>query len=223
MLEATACAIQTETEGAEGTTQSSSRLPPLVLQLKLGAQIRWGLLPNVRRLQTTADISTLNMQEVTASAEGANAKGAEIAAGNVPATVQGGALLGPLLGGAVDEQAAAAVVAVAGGVVGTTQLRLILWVTEGNVEFVKAMGKLAAFCILAEASSGVAGAEFSLVAGGADPGDQGRTGGLYQGKEGLGQGKAFTTISIQFLTGQQVVHQLLILAGRQEQVITTGL
>ena len=88
------------------------------------------------------------------------------------------------------------------------------------MELVEPVGKLAALGVLAETSGGVAGAELSLVAGGADPGDWGRGGALDQGKQGIGQGE---TWFVPILTGQKVVHQYLILAGGQEQVITTGL
>ena len=131
------------------------------------------------------------MQEVTASAKGTNAKGAEGATGNSPTAALGGALLC----GVVDKEAAAAVVTVAGCVVAATQLRLILWVAEGNMELVEAMGELAALGILAETRSRVAGTELRLVASGADPGDEGRGGGLYQGEEGLSQGDS-PTVSI---------------------------
>lgn len=221
VLEATACAVQAEAKGAEGATQSSTWLPLLGLWLGLGAGNRRSLLlANVKRLQITADISDLDVQEVTAGAKGTNAKGAEGATGDIPAPAQGGSLLS----GVVYEQAAAAVVAVASRVVAAAQLRLVLWVAEGNMELMQAVGKLAALGVLAETSSRVAGAKLRLVAGGADPGDEGRGGGLYQGKQGLSQRESNTTsVSIGLLTGQQVVHQLLILAGRQEQVVTTGL
>lgn len=59
------------------------------------------------------------------------------------------------------------------------------------------MGELAALGVLAEASSRVGGAELSLVAGGADPGDEGRGGGVCQGEQGVCQGESFTiTVSI---------------------------
>lgn len=154
------------------------------------------------------------MQEVTTGAKGTNAKGAEGTTGDSPAGVLGRALLS----GVVDEQAAAAIVAVAGCVVAPTQLRLVLWVVEGNMELMKAVGELAALSILAETSSRVAGTELCLVTGGADPRDEGRGGGLYQGEQGLSQGDS-TTVAIRLLTGQQVVHHLLILVRRQEQII----
>ena len=146
VLVAAACPIQAETEGAEGTAQSSSRLPLLGLWLELGAESRWWLLIGyIWRLQTTADISTLDVQEVTTSAKGTDAKRAKIAAGDIPTAMQGGALLG----GVVDEQAAAAVVAIASSVVAATQLRLVLWVAEGNLEIMKAVGELATLSVLA--------------------------------------------------------------------------
>lgn len=87
----------------------------------------------------------------------------------------------------MDEQAPTAIVTVAACVIAATQLCLVLWVAEGNMELRKAMGKLAALSILAETSGRVAGAELCLVAGGADPGDEGWGRGLYQGKQCLGQ------------------------------------
>lgn len=117
------------------------------------------------------------MQEVAAGAKGTNTKGAEGATGDIPAAALGGALFS----GVVDKQAAAAVVAVACCVVAATQLCLVLWMAEGNMELMEAMGELAAFSILAETSSRVGGTELRLVTGGADPGDEGRRGGLYQG------------------------------------------
>lgn len=223
MLEATARAVQTEPEGAEGAAQSSSGPPLLGLGLGGVTDRRRGLLlANVRRPKTFVGVNTLDVQEVAARAEGADAERAVGAAGDVPAAALGGTLLG----GVVDEQAAAAVVAVASRVVAATQLGLVFGVAEGHVELVEAVGELAALGVLAEAGGRVAGAELRLVAGGADAGDEWRGGRLYQGKEGLGQGEAAifpTTISIQPFSGQQVVHQLLVLAGRQEQVVTTGL
>ncbi len=150
VLEATACAVQAETEGAEGAAQSSTWLPLLGLWLGLGAgNRRTLLLAIIKRLQTTADISDLDMQEVAAGAKGTNAKGAEGTTGDIPAAAQGG----PLLSGVVDEQAAAAVVAVASCMVAATQLCLVLWVAEGNMELMQAVGKLAALGILAETCS----------------------------------------------------------------------
>lgn len=128
------------------------------------------------------------MQKVTACAKGTDPKGAEGATGDIPAAVLGGALLS----GVVDEQAAAAVVAGAGCVIASTQLRLVLWVAEGNMELMEAVGKLAALRILAETSSRVAGTQLCLVTGGADPGDEGRGGGLHQGEQGLSQGDSST-------------------------------
>lgn len=173
--------------------QNSTWLPLLGVWLELGVRNRQSLrLPNVRRLQPTADISPLDVQKVTSGAKGTNAKGAEGATGNIPAAAQSGALLG----GVVDEQAAAAVVAVTGCVVAATQLRLILWVAEGNVELMEAVGKQAALSVLAETSGRVAGAELRLVAGGADPGDEGRGGRLHQGEQGPSQGESTTYVSI---------------------------
>ncbi len=157
------------------------------------------------------------MEEVAACAKGANAKGAESATGDVPAAALGGALLCAV----VDEQAAAAVVTVASCVIATAQLGLILWVAEGDVELMETVGELAALGVLADTSGRVAGTELSLVAGGADPGDEGRGGGLHEGEQGPSQGD--TTCSIRLLTGQQVVHHLLILEGRQEQIVSAGL
>lgn len=87
----------------------------------------------------------LDMQEVTAGAERTNAKGAEGATGDIPAAV----LSRALLSGVVDEEASAAVVAVASCVVAPTQLGLVLRVAEGNVELMEAMGKLATLSIVA--------------------------------------------------------------------------
>ena len=88
------------------------------------------------------------MQEVTTVAEGTNPKGAECAAGEIPPAAESRALLG----GIVDEQAAAAVVAVASGVVAATQLSLVLGVAEGNMKLMEAVGELTALSILAETS-----------------------------------------------------------------------
>lgn len=234
MLEPTACSVQAEPEGTEGAAQGASR-PPL-LGLRLEERVpkrrrRWRrlLVANIWRTRCFAHISTLDVQEVAACTEGADAERAEGAAGDVPAAALGRTLLGRV----VDEQAAAAVVTVAGGVVTAAQLGLVLRVAERNVELVEAVGELAALGVLAEAGGRVAGAELRLIAGGADPGDEGRGGGIHQGKEGLGQGEAstfstYTTtiiiiVSIQPFARQQVVHQLLVLAGRQEQVVAAGL
>ena len=176
MLETTACSVQAEAKRVECAAQSSTWLPLPGLWLELGAGNRLRLL-NIQRLRNTSDITTLDMQEVTAGAKGTNAKGAEGATGNIPATTLGRALLS----GVVDEEAAAAVIAVSRSVVAATQLRLVLWVTEGNMELMEAVGKLTALSIFAETGSRVAGAELCLVAGGADPGDKGRGRGLYQG------------------------------------------
>lgn len=176
------------------------------------------LFTNTSRLQCAGEVTTFDVQEVTARAEGTDPKGAEGATGDIPAAVLGGALLS----GVVHEQAAAAIVAVAGCVITSTQLRLILWVAEGYMELMEAVGKLAALRILAETSSGVAGAQLRLVTGGADPGDEGRGGGLHQGEQGLSQGDS-SRVTMRLLTGEQVVHHLLIQARRQEQVIPTGL
>lgn len=61
MLEATACAIQAESKGAEGAAQCSTRLPLLGLWLELGAVSRWSFLTNIRRLNTAANVATLNV------------------------------------------------------------------------------------------------------------------------------------------------------------------
>lgn len=123
------------------------------------------------------------MEEVATGAKGTNAKGSEGTTGDVPATPLGRALLGRT----VDKQAATAVVAVASIMVAAAQLSLVLGVAKGNVELVETMGKLAALSILAETSSRVAGAKLCLVSSGADPGDEGWGGGLYQGKQCLGE------------------------------------
>lgn len=218
VLEVTTSSIQAEAEGAEGAAQRSSRLPLLGRWLELTAGGRCSLLLLIT-VHTAAHTSTLDVQEVTTAAKGANPKRAEGATSDVPAAAEGGALLR----WAVNEQASAAIVTVACGVVAATQFRLVLGVAEGNVEFMEAVGELAALGVLAETRGGVGGAEFGLVAGGADPGDERRRG-LCQGEQGFGQGEAATvTVYIRLLTGKQVVNQLLILRGGQEQVITTGL
>lgn len=119
-----------------------------------------------------------------------------------------------LLGRAVDEQAAAAVVTVASGVVASAQLRFVFGVVEGDVQLVEAVCKLAALAILAEASGGVAGAELRLVTSGTHPGEQrwrGGGGGFHLGKEGLCQGDS-CTITLTVLIGQQGIHHLFVLA-----------
>lgn len=98
---------------------------------------------------------------------------------------------GTLLGGIVDKQAAAAVVAVSAGVVAPTQLGLVLGVVEGHVELVEAVGKLTALCILAQTGSRIAGTQLGLVAGGADPRHTG-SGGVHEREQGVGQGDAAT-------------------------------
>lgn len=103
------------------------------------------------------------MQEVAAVAKGTDSEGPEGAAWEVPPAAQGRALLG----GVVDKQAAAAIVTVAGGVVAAAQFSLVLGVTEGDMELMEAMGKLAALCVLAETCCRVGGAQLRLVAGGA--------------------------------------------------------
>lgn len=115
------------------------------------------------------------MHEVTARAKRTNTKGAEGATGDVPAAP----LRRALFSGTVDEQAPAAIVTIAACVIAATQLGLVLRVAEGNVELMEAVSELAAFSILAETSGRVAGAELRLVAGRADPGDEGRGGGLH--------------------------------------------
>lgn len=167
MLEAAARAVDAEAKGAEGAAQGSAWRP----RLGLGSADGHALLLPVSRVHTFGDLevlAALDVQEVTTGAEGANAHRLEGAAGDVPAALVL-VLGGTLLGGIVDKQAAAAVVAVTAGVVAPTQLRLVLWVVEGNVELVEAVGKLAALCVLAETRSRVAGAQLGLVAGGADP------------------------------------------------------
>lgn len=125
------------------------------------------------------------MQKVTAGAKGTNAKGTEGATRDVPPSAECGALLC----GTVNEQTAAAIVAVASSMVAAAQLSLVLGVAEGNMELVESVGKLAALSILAEAGGGVAGAELCLVASGADPGYEGRGGGVRQREQGFGEGK----------------------------------
>lgn len=118
-----------------------------------------------------------------------------------------------LLGRAVDEQAAAAVVTVASGVVASTQLRFVFGMVEGDVQLVEAVCKLAALAILAEASGGVAGAELRLVTSGTHPGEQSWRGGggFHLGKEGLCQEDSCTII-LTILIGQQGIHHLFVLA-----------
>lgn len=119
-----------------------------------------------------------------------------------------------LLGRVVDEQAAAAVVTVASGVVASTQLRFVFGMVEGDVQLVEAVCKLAALAILAETSGGVAGAELRLVTSGTHPGEQswrGGGGGFHLGKEGLCQGDS-CIITLTILIGQQGIHHLFVLA-----------
>lgn len=147
------------------------------------------------------------MQEVTAFAKGTDSIGEEPAAGDVPALV----LDLPQFCGVVDKQAAASIVAVAGGVVVATQLCLVLWVAERDMELMETVSKLAAFCVFTGTSGCIAGAQLRLIAGGADPGNKGRRGGLHQGEQGFGQGEASITRNLRVITAQQVVHQLFIL------------
>lgn len=218
MLEAAARAVDAESKGAEGAAQGSAWRP----HLGLGPADGHALLLPVSRVHTFGDLevlATLDVQEVTTGAEGADAHRLEGAAGDVPAAlvlVLGGALLG----GIVDKQAAAAVVAVSAGVVAAAQLRLVLWVVEGNVELVEAVGKLTALRVLAETRSRVAGAQLGLVPGGADPRHAG-SGGVHQREQSVGQGDA--TAATRLCTRQQVVHHLLVLARRQERVVNTRL
>lgn len=147
------------------------------------------------------------MQEIAARSKGTNAEGAEGAAGDAVALGR------TLLARVVDKQAAAAVVAVASGVVAAAQLGLVLGVAVGDMELMQTMGELAALSILAAARCRVAGTEFRLVAGGADPRDEGGRGGLDEGQESLCQGDPLA--AIQLLAGEQVVYHLLILLGGQ--------
>lgn len=217
MLEAAAGAIQAETERAEGAAEAAARLPLLGLGAglrALGTLSGWRLLSGVRRPHTTTAaviISSLHVQEVAAGAKGTHAEGAVRAAGHVTPAAQGRALLRQ----AVDEQAAAAVVTVTSGVEAAAQLRLVLGVSERNVELVQPVSKLTALGVLAEPGGGVADAEFRLVAGGADPRDEGGWRRVHQGEQGFGEGHAF----IRVLAGQQVVHQLLVLVRGQKQVV----
>lgn len=183
VLEATACAIQAEAKGAEGAAQCSTRLPLFGVWLVLGAVTGLSLFTNIRRVDTAANFATLNVQEVTTSAKRTNTKGAKGATWDVPAAALGRTLFS----GTVHEQASTAIVTVATCVIAAAQLRLVLWVAEGNMELMEAMGKLTALCILAEASGRVAGAELRLVPGGTDPWNEGWGGGLYQGKQCFGQ------------------------------------
>lgn len=123
------------------------------------------------------------MQEVAASAKRANAKRAEGATWDISAVPLGRTLFS----GTVDEQASTSIVTVAICVIAATQLRLVLWVAEGNVELVEAMGKLATLSVLADTTGRVVGAELGLVPSGADPRDEGRRGGIHQGQQCLGQ------------------------------------
>lgn len=217
VLEATACSVQAEPERAEGAAQSPPRPPLLLLGLNFGAPRRSDLLllGVIGRLQIAADASSLDVQEVAAGAEGTNSKSAKGATGDVLPAAEGGALLSR----AVDEQAAVAVVTVAAGVVTAAQLRLVLGVAERNVELLEAVSELTALGVLAERGGGVGGAELRLIAGGADPGDGGGGGGgLNQGVQSLRQRSSASTSSRR-LAGQQVVHQLFVLVGRQEEVV----
>lgn len=186
VLEAAARAVEAESERGEGAAERRTRLRLLGLGEVRGGGEGAPLFGTVGRFG--AGVAALDVQEVATGAEGAYPEGAEGAAGDVPAAPVRLALLG----GAVDEQAAAAVVAVASGVVAPAQLRFVFRVVERDVQLVEAVGELAAFAVLAEAGGRVAGAELGLVTGGTDPGDPRRRGGLGLGKEGLGQGDSFT-------------------------------
>lgn len=106
------------------------------------------------------------MQEMAPGAKRANSKRTIGTARYIPAPRTDG----PLLFKVVHKQTTGAINAVAGGVVGTTQLGFILGMAGGYMEIVEAVGKLAAFGILAGTRLSIAAAQFCLVAGGAEPG-----------------------------------------------------
>lgn len=106
------------------------------------------------------------MKEMASGAERANPERTIGTARYIPAPGTDG----PLLFKVVHKQTTRAINAVAGGVVGTTQLGFVLGMAGGYVEIVKAVGKLAAFGILAGTRLSIAAAQFGLVAGGAEPG-----------------------------------------------------
>ena len=231
VLEAATRAVQAEAERAEGAAERAARLPLLGLRLEgRTEELRGTLLLGAvdataaaaaapatdGRLRRRAVSLLVDVQEVAAHAEGTHAVGAVGAAGDVLAPVAAG---GPLLGGAVDEQAAGAVVAVARVVEAAAQLGLVLGVTVGYVELLEAVRELAALGVLAEARGGVAGAELRLVAGGAHPGGEGGGRGLDQREQGLGQGGAAV---VGGFVGEQVVHHRFV-EGGQEEVIAAGL
>lgn len=215
MLESAPGAINAEPKGLEGPAKGSTWRPRLGLGPADGSAF---LLP-VLRVCTFGGLKvvSLDVHEVAAGAEGADTHGLESAAGDIPAAVWL-VVVGPLLAGAVDEQAAAAIVAVAASVVAPTQLCLVLGVVEGNVELVEPVGELAALGILAQTQRRVAGAQLGLVAGGADPRHAGN-GGVYQREQRVGQGDT-AAAALRLRACQQVVHHLLILARRQEGLVT---
>lgn len=147
MLEAAPGAVDAEPKGLEGAAQGSAWRP----RLGFGSANSGALLLPVLRIGTLggSKVVGLNVQEVAAGAEGADAHGLEGAAGDVPAAVR---LIvgGPLLAWVVDKQAAASVVALSAGVVASTELRLVLWVVEGNMELVEPVGELTALSIFAQ-------------------------------------------------------------------------
>lgn len=206
MLEATARAIETETKRGKGVAERQVWLGVFGLGNIWGGR-EWGLLfDTVGRVG--ADASALNVQEVAAVAERTNPEGAEGTAGDVPAAPMCMALLGRV----VDEQAAAAIVTVAGCVVAPAQLGFVLWMVEWDVQLTEAVCKLTAVAILAAASGRVAGTELRLVTSGTDPGDPSWRGrGFHLGKEGLCQGDS-CTVTLRIFIGKQGVHHLLVLA-----------
>lgn len=106
------------------------------------------------------------MQEVASGAKRADPKRTIGTARYIPAAGTDR----PLLFKAVHKQTTGAINAVSGGVVGTTQLGFIFGMAGGYVEVMEAVGKLAAFGILAGTRLSIAAAQFGLVTGGAEPG-----------------------------------------------------
>lgn len=114
------------------------------------------------------------MQEVAACTKGANTKGTVRATGYIASSEPNW----PLLLQAVHKEATASIHAVASGVEGAAQLRLVLGMAGRHVEVMQAMSKLATLCILAGTTLSIAATQLSLVAGGAEPGVKRRRGRL---------------------------------------------
>lgn len=177
MLEPATGAIQTESKSTKRTTQGTTRFP------LLGT---WGL-PGSLILCAFRFRATFNMQKVASGAKGTNPKCTIRTAYYISASGAGR----PLLFKVVHKQTACAINTISGSVIGTTQLSFILRMAGRYMKIMEAMGKLAAFCILAGTSLSIAAAQFCLVAGGAEPGGHGRWR-LNQGKQGFSQRKAST-------------------------------